>query len=715
MKKTNKNIILFLILLLFFTFGLASEESDSLIHQINTSSGIKKIDAELKLSFYYRRLDTPKAKELAETALDQLQAEYINSEMEAEGYFCLGLAYYYNSDYQNAMDIFYRSLTISQENNDNLMLGNLYYYIGLTHYFYYGDNTQTINYYNQAIQYSILSNNYRILGAVYSSLSNLFRISGSYEKSLEYIYKSREYYTKSGYREGTAWIDYTTGSLYKTVELFEEAEAAYTRSLTIYRELSAIDSNMTGVAICLDQLAVVNIELGNEDLGRKYNTEALNYYKQEHSTYGISNSLKYRADLEIRSENYSIAKSLLDSSLSIKKNINDDIGHSSLYTLYGALFIKQHHYQRALDSLSIGLNYAIRNHQVKSQIEINKYMAEAYEKLGQYDQAFKFKSKEVSIADSIYSSKTARGMLQLETLFEIESKENIIDKLEKDKLESEISLDRQKTFQQYLIIVIVLAIIIITMFIYFYRIKAQSNTKLKESKKLVEEMNITKDKFFSILAHDLRNPFNSILGLSNILKQKHMNMDVDERDKIIQAIYESSNNNYALLNNLLEWSRSQRGKISYTPEPFIINELVEKTKELHASDTTSKSIKIIIDPEPITINADKNMISTVLRNLISNSIKYSNHGDKIRIKFSQTHLETLISVSDTGIGMNEIDRQRLFEIGNNFQIEGTAGEKGTGLGLIICKEFIDMHRGKIWVESEPGKGSTFYFTIPNIN
>ena len=118
------------------------------------------------------------------------------------------------------------------------------------------------------------------------------------------------------------------------------------------------------------------------------------------------------------------------------------------------------------------------------------------------------------------------------------------------------------------------------MFFYFYRAKIRVNKELEINKLYLDEVNATKDKFFSILAHDLRNPFNSILGLSNILKQKHRDMDVDEREKIIQAIYKSSNNNYALLNNLLEWSRTQRGMISFIPEPLIINELAEKVKDL---------------------------------------------------------------------------------------------------------------------------------------
>jgi signal transduction histidine kinase len=711
----NKRIILFLIIILVCNLVFASAVEDSLIHKIDISNGIEKIDATLKLSFHYRRINTPKAKELAESALKQIIAQNFDSEIKAEAIYCLGLSYFYDGDYQNALDHFYRSVTLSLDNNNNMMLSNLYYYIGASIYFSLGDNAQTISYYNQSIHYGNLSNNYRILGAVYSSLSNLFRVSGSYEKSLEFIYKSKNNYTKANYREGIAWIDYTTGSLYSSVGLYEEAQKFFTRSLTIYRDLSMKDSVSTGVAICLDQLAVVNMEMGNEELARKYNKEAQSYYRNDGSLYGLSNSLKYQADIEIKAGNYAKAKTLLDSSLSIKKASNDIIGYASIYSIYGELFIDQHKYQRALDSLEIGLNYAIEKNQMGTLIEINRYIAKAYKNLGEFDKAYTYKSNEVGIADSIYSAKATRNMLQLETLYEIESKEQTIKELEKEKLHSELSLTRQKTFQQYLLLLIFLSLFIIVMFIYFYRAKVLSNKELQKNKKIIEESNISKDKFFSILAHDLINPFNSILGLTNILKERHREMDEDKRDEIIQAIYKSSSNNYELLNTLLEWSRSQRGKIKFTLEQFIINDLAKNVKDIYTSNSESKGIEILIDPEPVTVKADKNMIYTVLRNLIFNAIKYTNHGDKIQVKFSQKNSETHVSVKDTGIGINVIDKQKLFEIENNFQIEGTAGEKGSGLGLILCKEFIDKHQGKIWVESEPGKGSTFHFTIPNVD
>ncbi|RKY55390.1 MAG: hypothetical protein DRP93_03410 [Candidatus Neomarinimicrobiota bacterium] len=713
MKVITKHILFILTLMIFSTFLLANGTEDSLLHQIRISEGIAKINAQVELSYHYRRIDGDKSKYFAELALDELTSNYKNNTLEAKAIYCIGLSYYYSMDYQNALDIFFRSLALSQANHDDRLSSELYFFIGSIYYYYYGDDKQTLDYYNKSLNSALKSNNYRILGAIYSSLSNLFRISGAYEKSLEFIYKSRENYSKANYSEGIAWIDYTTGNLYNTVGLYDEALDAFSNSLTIYRKMAAIDSVMTGVAICLDQLSVVQTELNNETLARKYNQEALKYHIMGNSQYGISNSLKYKANIEYKSHNYKMAMSLLDSSLSIKKEINDKMGFPGIYSTYGAILIDNKLYQQALDSLKIGQYYATENKQMKSQIEINRLMAKAYEKLGNYLKAFEYKSNEINIADSIYNAKTTRKMLQLETLFKIENKDKEISKLEQDKLITDLTINRQKQIQKYLYIVIFLALFIIIIFIYFYRAKVKSNHKLKETKLVAEKAVATRDKFFSILAHDLKNPFSSILGLSNILKQKHLDMNIEERDKIIKAIHKSSNNNYALLNNLLEWSKTQRNKIKFTPEPFIINELAQKAKDIYVLNAESKEIKIIIDSEPISVIADINMINTVLRNLISNSIKYSSHHDEIHINFSKSNSETLVSVSDTGIGINEIDQQKLFDIGNDFQIDGTAGEKGTGLGLIICKEFIDMHHGKIWVDSEPGKGSTFYFTIPD--
>ena len=709
----TKKFILTAISILIVSIAFSNEFSDSLQARINNTSGREKIKAELELAFYLRRDDHSNAKEIAEKALNKIKLDFNDdTELKSQAMYYLGLTYFYERDYQSALDLFYRAVTIAQADKNKFLLSELYYFIGQSHYYYYGDNSQTISYYNQSVNYGLLTDNYRLLGAVYSSLSNLFRVSGSYEKSLEFIYNSKENYTKAGYREGIAWSEYTLGNLYNSVGLYEEAKTALNQSLKIYRELAAYNNVLTGVAICLDQLCVVNTTLNNLDLAKKYNQEAFEYYRIEDSFYGMSNSLKYRANIERKLKNFDTAETLLDSSLALKKQINDKIGLANLYTLYGALFIDTGDYQRALDSLFLGIKYAKLNNQVKNKIEIDHYIAIAYKYLGKYELAYDFKSREFDAADSIFNSKTNRNMLQLETLYEIENKEKQINELEQEKKITEISLQKQKQVEQYLFAIIALSIIAIVIIIFFFVSKVNTNKKLIESKHAVEESNAMKDKFFSILAHDLRNPFNSILGLTRILKERHRNMSDEELDKITNSLFHSSNNSFLLLNNLLEWSRTQRGVINFNPETIEIKSLIKEIIPLLQIDANIKGIEIDYDDTPVSIVADKNMLHTVFRNLITNAIKYSNKGDTVNITIKQRQSDTLITVSDSGIGMSKENASQLFTISNNYRLDGTAGEKGTGLGLMICKDFIEQHKGRIWVESEPGRGSSFHFTIP---
>ncbi len=699
--------------MLFSTFSLANEEVDSLIHQINISSGIKKIDAHLELSFYCRRSNFDISVKQASIALQEAQ-KINNLELQAQALYYLGLANHYNDTDEKAMKYFSKALVIAKKTNKTKLLGELYYFIGSIYYLAYSDENEALVNYNKSVQYSLIANNYRILGAVYSSLSNMFRISGSYEKALEFLYKSRDNYTLSGFQDGIAWVNYMTGTLYSTIGLFEEAEKSFKEALEIYLKLAAIDGNMNGVAICYDQLGVINTDMNNEELARNYNQDALNLHTQSGSKFGISNSLKYLARIEYFSENYDAALIYLDSSLTIKRTTNEQKGYASIYELFGLIFIENNEYSRAIDSLEMGLYHAHLNNQLKNIMNMNKHLAKIYNSLGQYDKAYNYKSHEVSIADSIYNSNITRNMLQLETLYKIEQKEDQIKQLEQENFIQELSLFRETNLRNFLIGILFLLSIIIFMVVYLYRAKQRANIELAKSKKQVDEINATKDKFFSIISHDLRSPFNSILGLSNLLKENSRKYDADKMEKIISAIYKSSHASYALLNNLLEWSRTQTGSIKFSPESFILIDVVKDVMDLLSNNAAQKDVHVSYETKSLSLYADKNMIHTILRNLVSNAIKYSKPGGRIQINYNQDDTQTLISVTDSGIGIDQASINRLFRIEDTYQIDGTAGEKGTGLGLIICKEFIDMHHGKIWVDSELGKGSTFHFTIPDV-
>jgi PAS domain S-box-containing protein len=236
---------------------------------------------------------------------------------------------------------------------------------------------------------------------------------------------------------------------------------------------------------------------------------------------------------------------------------------------------------------------------------------------------------------------------------------------------------------------------------------------LRESEEKLRELNAQKDKFFSIIAHDLKSPFNAIMGFSDLLVEQIKEKDYDGIDQYASIILKSSQHAIDLLMNLLDWARAQTGRIEFNPEYF---ELLHLTNEIFGqlNDAAAhKSIELRKDlPSSLPVFADKNMIATVVRNLISNAIKYTGEGGEIILSAKKKPDEILISVKDNGMGIAPDRINKLFRIDTNVSTPGTNKEKGTGLGLILCKEFIEKHDGKIWVESAIGQGSVFSFSIP---
>lgn len=253
------------------------------------------------------------------------------------------------------------------------------------------------------------------------------------------------------------------------------------------------------------------------------------------------------------------------------------------------------------------------------------------------------------------------------------------------------------------------------LFISWRLAKAQySRNKALQALKISNE---TKDKFFSIIAHDLRNPFNTMLGFSKILDENFDKYDTKEKKKFINIIHKGLQDTFKLLENLLYWSSSQRGIIGFNPEQINLYLISEKNIELLNQSAKNKFIKLINQiPENIYVDADKDMLSTIMRNLISNAVKFTPKGGEITIKARLTtddnNKYAEITIKDSGIGILKDIQTELFNIGENTSTRGTENEKGTGIGLILCKEFVEKHGGKIWIESEVGKGSSFFFTIP---
>jgi len=244
------------------------------------------------------------------------------------------------------------------------------------------------------------------------------------------------------------------------------------------------------------------------------------------------------------------------------------------------------------------------------------------------------------------------------------------------------------------------------------RIAAVQEIKLKNEQ--LQKLNAEKDKFFSIIAHDLRTPFNSFLGLTQIMAEDLRSLKMSQIQEIAVSISKSANNLYRLLENLLQWSQIQYGAIPFNPEAVQLSLVAGESIELIHEFAKSKGIEITYEiPDNSVVFADSNMLQTIIRNLISNAVKFTPKGGRVNLSAKATDDKYIeISIKDSGIGMNQTLINNLFRLDIKTNRTGTEGEPSSGLGLLLCKEFIEKHGGKIWVASEVGKGSEFYFTLP---
>lgn len=243
--------------------------------------------------------------------------------------------------------------------------------------------------------------------------------------------------------------------------------------------------------------------------------------------------------------------------------------------------------------------------------------------------------------------------------------------------------------------------------------RINAHLTIEFQKRALAELNVTKDKFFSIIAHDLRGSLGGLLGYSRLLAETGTNLGEQEYGFVVDNLHKSAQNTYTLMENLLHWATIQRGHLLMKAKELNSHELLEGQLQLLRAQAAQKSIEIEnCLPNNIKIYADKQMVETIFRNLISNAIKFTHRDGKIEILGQQTDSEARFCISDNGVGIKAEHIPNLFRIDKSFKRYGTADEKGTGLGLMLCREMVERQAGRIWVESEPGQGTRVYFTLP---
>lgn len=243
--------------------------------------------------------------------------------------------------------------------------------------------------------------------------------------------------------------------------------------------------------------------------------------------------------------------------------------------------------------------------------------------------------------------------------------------------------------------------------------RKKTEQELRESKQRLKELNATKDRFLAIIGHDLKNPVCNIVGLSDLMLEQLGSGDHEEIEGLAKMIHQTSKKTMDLLSNLLTWAQAQTGSIQYQPESVDLKKLADEVVDLLGNSAGRKSIRLEnFIPEGTELSADPGMIQLIIRNLVSNGIKFTPVNGTVSIRAGEESDKTTISVEDTGVGISGEGIEKLFRTECHYSTKGTRNEDGTGLGLLLCKEFVERHGGDIRVDSQKGQGSTFSFTIP---
>ncbi len=590
------------------------------------------------------------------------------------------------------------------------------------------------------LKYNDISGYARVLntrGAIYSE-------KGYSVKALDDFFSALKLLNEIDSIARTGAVLNNIAMIYQWQEDFEMAAKYHLRSLAVKEKYD----DEAGIAFSLNNLGVISQNKGEYDEALVFFRQSLEIRQALNDSRGIAavnrniGCLYFeRKEFGKAKEHYLIARAMYEIAEDVSGIVQVDHFLGRVYLATGELERAKHYFEQSLRlSEHIGLiAFIIENHDALGELMAAK---------GRFFDAYHFKKKHRELRDSLLDAESRRKIMEMQMMHEWELKENEIELLRKEKQISDLSLERQTLIRNFLLVIILLTaitiIIIYNRFLAYKRTNAllhaqkneiidyntrlknmnsslfqekekvdDLNEKLRRSEKTLKELNETKDKFFSIISHDLRSPFASIVSFSRIMKRDINNLSMGELQELVLELDKSVLKINSLLDNLLQWSRSQTGKIRYEPSQFRLKEIVSDNMTLFAAYASEKGIEMVDNTDDeLNVYGDVNMIDTILRNLISNALKYTDRGGIVTLDSNTINNMVEISVTDTGVGISEDDQKKLFRTNSLHTTFGTRDEKGSGLGLLLCEEFVKKHGGNISLKSELNKGSVFSFTIP---
>jgi signal transduction histidine kinase len=700
-------VLCYTLLLSFVVNGqtISVNITDSLRNLVNERTGTDKISAQLDLAFQIMAEDKNEAQVLTNTALVSAKKAR-NKFLMMRAYYTMGTIYTELRNNERSLAYLDSALQIAETLNDNWYKGEILFRVGVDNH-RMGEYAKALESFNASVKSCILADNFRIAGSSYSMMGTIYRMNGMYDRAIEYITKSKLNYKKAGFTEGSAWAAYLLGRIYADSKLPEKAYEYFQEALKLYQEISTSDDNKNGIAICYEQLAILNIEALNFEKAREIINKALDIYAADKSAFGMSNVYKHLGVIEYSTGNHEEAEHYLNQALKTKKEVNDILSMPGIYEYLGLSLVERGQTEKGIKTIYQGLDMAVSNNQKKIQLDIYSKLTKVYLNMNDFENAIACQNKQIQIQDLILTGGADVKNEQMQAIYEIDEKTNQIAELEKQNEINALNIKQQRFIRNIMIFGILLALFILIIIFWF-------NRKLRNSNRELNETNAAKDKFFAIIAHDLRGPTSALASLLEHLNSRFDEFSIEELKEILSTLYKSAENVSQLLENLLIWAQSQVAKIEYRPTELKVADAVQNALKGLNQSAENKQIDIKLEiKEPVIVYADPDMVQTILRNILSNAIKFTHRDGMVVIKSALTEKKTaVVSITDNGVGIDKSKLDKIFDITNTYHTKGTEDEMSTGLGLILVKDFIEKNKGTLVIESKENKGTTVSFTLP---
>jgi len=670
-----KHRILLVLLICFATAPLAwaQNDIDSLESKLRESlSDSLRIRTLISTSKEYQYTDLKKSFEYAEKAISLAEAKNLLWAKEI-AYHNIGNFYSISGDFTSSSKYNNLALGLSFQLKDTLEMATNYSNLG-SNYSSFGKYDEAYFYFTQSYRLASKHKDSLAIAVSLHNMADVFKELGQYQNALQYLKLSQTYSDAVHDFEGKAYNYDQIGDIYRRKGLYDSAINALSYSLKISRSLKMKVNELVPETI---------IKIAKTYLDKKDNPNALAYYDTAYSLY---------------------------------QKTSNEFGQAQVELGRGIVYLKEKKFDQALKLFESSAEIAHQTNSWSLEIECYEKLATLHEEIGDYKNSLIYYKQYKQLEDSLFSQGMQAKLLQDQLRFETFDKEDQIKQLTKlEELRKE-ELKKQGMVRNILAVAVALtAFLLFTVYrsgqrrIRINKLLIEHQEEIKKRSQELEQLNQVKDKFFSIISHDLRSPINALSAILDMMDNGQIKPE--EFSKLNKELRIQFNHTKTLINNLLDWALLQMDKLKIQPEKINLRNLAEENFKLLRS-LHMKEINMVNNIAAGTICwGDLNIVNLVLRNLVLNSLKFTETGGSIIADAKDQGTDILVSIKDTGIGISPEIQKIIFEKTAGYSTRGTANEKGTGLGLILCKEFVEKNGGKIWLESEVGKGSTFYFTI----